>query len=68
MRIPFKFNLGSTYRDILCILFNFQYDLKKSNLEGVFEIFYSDPQLNQNLKPRRNLCGQLLYIFMYICV
>ena len=40
--------------------------LKKSNLEGVFEFFYSDPQLDQNLKPTRNLCGQLLYI--YLCI
>ena len=35
-------------------------------LEGVFDFFNSDPQLDQNLKPTRNLCGQLLYIFMYI--
>merc|ERR1712198_88501 len=39
---------------------------KKSNLEGVFEFFYSNHQLDQNLKPTRNLCGQLLYIFMYV--
>ena len=39
---------------------------KKSNLEGVFQFFYSDPQLDQNIKPTRNLCGQLLYI--YLCI
>ena len=39
---------------------------KKSNLEGVFEFFYSNHQLDQNLKPTRNLCGQLLYI--YLCI
>ena len=32
---------------------------KKSNLEGVFDFFYSDPQLNPNFKPTRNLSGQL---------
>ena len=41
---------------------------KKSNLEGVFEFFYSNPQLDQNLKPTRNLCGQLLYIYLCIYV
>ena len=39
---------------------------KKSDLDGVFEFLYSDPQLDQNLKPKRNLCGQLLYV--YLCV
>ena len=39
---------------------------KKSNLEGVFEFFYSDPQLDPNFKPTRNLSGQLLYI--YLCI
>ena len=41
---------------------------KKSNLEGVFEFFYSNHQLDQNLKPTRNLCGQLLYIYLCIYV
>ena len=41
---------------------------KKSNLEGVFEFFYLDPQLDQTLKPTRNLCGQLLYIYVYMCL
>ena len=43
---------------------------KKSNLEGVFEFFYSDPQLDPNFKPTRNLSGQLLYIYLciYICL
>ena len=41
---------------------------KKSNLEGVFEIFYSDPQLDQNLKPTRNLCEQLYIYILYIWV
>ena len=41
---------------------------KKSNLEGVFEFFYTDPQLDQNLKPTRNLCGQLLYTYLSIYV
>ena len=51
-----SFVFFSTFRSIL----------KKSNLEGVFEFFYSDPQLDQNLKPTRNLCRQLLYI--YLCI
>ena len=34
---------------------------KKSNLEGVFEFVYSNPQLDQNLKPTRYLSGKLLY-------
>ena len=41
---------------------------KKSNLEGVFEFFYSNPQLDQNLKPTRNLCGQFLYLYLRIHV
>ena len=44
---------------------------KKSNLEGVFEFFYSNPQLDQNLKPTKNLCGQLIYIYIlyiYLCI
>ena len=41
---------------------------KKSNLEGVFEFFYSNHQLDQNLKPTRNLFGQLLYIYLCIYV
>ena len=41
---------------------------KKSNLEGVFEFFYSDPQLDPNFKPTRNLSGQLLYIYLCIYV
>ena len=31
---------------------------KKSILEGVFDFFYSDSQLDQNFKPTGNLCGQ----------
>ena len=53
------------YSEILCIFFDFCTISKKSNLEGVFEFFYSNPQLDQNLKPTRNLCGQLLYIYIY---
>ena len=41
-------------------------DFKKIQPRGCFEFFYSDPQLDQNLKPTRNLCGQLLYI--YLCI
>ena len=39
---------------------------KKSYLEGVFEFLHPDPQLDQNLKPTRNLYGQLLTIYKYI--
>ena len=39
---------------------------KKSYLEGVFEFLHPDPQLDQNFKPTRNLCGQLLTIYKYI--
>ena len=39
---------------------------KKSNLEGVFDFLHPDPQLDQNLKPTRNLCGQLLFIYLSI--
>ena len=37
---------------------------KKSYLEGGFEFLYPDPQLDQNFKPTRNLCGQLLTIYI----
>ena len=37
---------------------------KKSNIGGVFKFLHPDPQLDQNLKPTRNLCGQLLYVYM----
>ena len=36
--------------------------LKKSILEGVFEILHPDPQLDQNFKPTGNLFGHFLYI------
>ena len=65
-RIPFKFDLGSFWREILFFFLNFNTIYKKSNLEGVFEFLYPDRQLDQNLKPTRNLCGQLLYIYIYI--
>ena len=65
-RIPFKLNLGSFYREIICIFFDFSTISKKSNLEGIFEFFYSDPQIDQNLKPPRNLCGQLLYLYIWL--
>ena len=41
---------------------------KRSILDRVFEFFYSNHQLDQNLKPTRNLCGQLLYIYLCIYV
>ena len=37
-------------------------------LEGDFDFLYPDSQLDQNLKPTRNLCGQLLYIYLCIYV
>ena len=44
-------------------------------LQGIFNLnlkaikfFCSNPQLDQNLKPTRNLCGQLLYIYLCIYV
>ena len=39
---------------------------KKSTLEGVFEFFYPDPQLDENLEPTRNMSGQFFYIYIYI--
>ena len=60
MRIPSKFDLGSFYREILCIFFTFSTILKKSNLQGVFEFLHPDPQLDQNFTPARNLCGHFL--------
>ena len=39
---------------------------KKSNQEGVFRFLHPDPQLDQNLKPTRSLCGQLLFIYLSI--
>merc|ERR1711989_32565 len=83
MRIPFKFDLGSFYRKILCIflqknslknftgksfyfLSTFRLILKKSYQEGVFDFFYPDPQLDQNIKPTRNLSGHFLYTYIYV--
>ena len=38
---------------------------KKSTLEYVFEFFYSDPQLDQNLKPQE-ICAENFYIHIYV--
>ena len=45
---------------------NISTSIKKINLEGIFEFFYSDPQLDQNFKPTRNFSGHFLYI--HICI
>ena len=34
----------------------------------ILKIVGATPQLDQNLKPTRNLCGQLLYIYLCIYV
>ena len=38
--------------------------IEKSSTYGVFEFLYPDPQLDQNLKPIRNLSGQFLYFYL----
>ena len=40
--------------------------LKKNTLEVVFEFFHTNPQLDHNIKPTRNLSG--IYIYIYILV
>ena len=39
---------------------------KKIIIEGVFEFFHSDPQLDQNFKPTKNLLGQFFNIYLSI--
>ena len=47
----------------------FRLILKKSYQEGVFDFFYPDPQLDQNIKPTRNLSGHIyIYIGIYIYI
>ena len=36
--------------------------LKKSNVEGVFEFFYSDPQFDQNLN-QQEICAGNFYMY-----
>ena len=56
--IPVKFRGISLIKSV-----TFRLILKKSTLEGVFEIFHPDPQLVQIFKPTRNLSGHfLIYI------
>ena len=38
---------------------------KKSNIEGVFEFFYSDRQLDQNLNPQE-ICADNFYVDIYV--
>ena len=33
---------------------------------GVFEFLHPDPQVDQQFKPTRNLCGQILTIYISI--
>ena len=55
-------------RDSLIKFVTFRLISKKSYLEGVFEFLHPDPQLDQSFKPTRNLCGQLLTIYISIYI
>ena len=73
MNRPIESNIGNLSQKGLSSLVKFEGRLlvrfkKKSILDGDFEFLHPDPQLDQNLKPTRNLCGQLLYIYLCIYV
>ena len=67
--IPFKFTKEFPVKfkgDFFYKYVTLRLILKKSYQEGVFEFWHPDPQLDQNLKPTRNLSEHFLYIYMYI--
>ena len=65
-RIPSKFYLKNFTGKSFYFFSTFRLILKKSYQEGVFDFFYPDPQIDQNLKPTRNLCRQLSYISIWV--
>ena len=66
--IPVKFTKEFPVKtgDFFYKYVTFRLIFKKSYQEGVFEFFYSDPQLDPNFKPTRNLSGQFFYIYISI--
>ena len=67
--IPFKFTKEFPVKftgDFLYKYVTFRLIFKKSYQEGVFDIFYPDPQLVQIFKPTRNLAGHFFYIYISI--